>query len=82
MQMAAAAGPVSLRKLAQSAGLRPRYPAAFAGPCPGQFSLRPSLQPLLDHVLHQRPHAAHGGWTPAVVYLNQTKIDQHGQRVA
>ena len=31
---------------------------------------------------HQRPHAAHGGQPPAVVYFNQIKTDQQGQRVA
>jgi len=31
---------------------------------------------------HQRPHATHGGKTPAVVYFNQIKTDQQGQRVA
>ncbi|WP_180897391.1 integrase core domain-containing protein [Martelella soudanensis] len=31
---------------------------------------------------HQRPHAAHGGQPPAVVYFNQIETDQQGQRVA
>ena len=31
---------------------------------------------------HQRPHAAHGGQTPAVVYFNQIETGQRGQRVA
>ena len=31
---------------------------------------------------HQRPHAAHGGQTPAVVYWNQIQSDQQAQRVA
>ena len=31
---------------------------------------------------HQRPHAAHGGKTPAVVYWNQIQPDQQAQRVA
>ncbi|OWV55625.1 transposase [Mameliella alba] len=31
---------------------------------------------------HQRPHAAHGGQAPAVVYFNQIETDQQGQRVA
>ena len=31
---------------------------------------------------HQRPHAAHGGQPPAVVYFNQIATDQQGQRVA
>ena len=31
---------------------------------------------------HHRPHAAHGGQPPAVVYFNQIETDQQGQRVA
>lgn len=31
---------------------------------------------------YQRPHAAHGGQPPAVVYFTQTETDQQGQRVA
>jgi putative transposase len=31
---------------------------------------------------HQRPHAAHGGRPPAVVYWNQMQPDQQAQRVA
>ena len=31
---------------------------------------------------HQRPHAAHSGQPPAVVYFNQIETDQQGQRVA
>ena len=31
---------------------------------------------------HQRPHTAHGGQPPAVVYFNQIEADQQGQRVA
>ena len=31
---------------------------------------------------HQRPHAAHGGQPPAVVYFNVTEIDQQVQAVA
>nr|WP_240664807.1 IS3 family transposase [Sinirhodobacter ferrireducens] len=31
---------------------------------------------------HQRPHAAHGGKPPAVVYFNQIETDQQAQRVA
>ena len=31
---------------------------------------------------HQRPHAAHGGQPPAVVYFNSIETDQQGQRVA
>lgn len=31
---------------------------------------------------HQRPHAAHGGQPPAVVYFSQIKTHQQGQRVA
>ncbi|ATG37883.1 putative transposase (plasmid) [Phaeobacter piscinae] len=30
----------------------------------------------------QRPHAAHGGQSPAVAYFNKIEIDQQGQRVA
>lgn len=31
---------------------------------------------------HQRPHAAHGGQPPAVVYFNSIETHQQGQRVA
>jgi putative transposase len=31
---------------------------------------------------HQRPHAAHGGQPPAVVYFNAVKTDQQVQAVA
>ena len=31
---------------------------------------------------HQRPHAAHGGQPPAVVYFNATQTDQQVQAVA
>ncbi len=31
---------------------------------------------------HQRPHAAHGGQPPTVVYHNETQTDQEGQPVA
>ena len=31
---------------------------------------------------NHQPHAAHGGQPPAVVYFNQIKTDQQGQRVA
>ena len=31
---------------------------------------------------HQRPHAAHGGKPPAVVYFNATETDQQVQEVA
>ncbi|MBL3705995.1 transposase [Sulfitobacter sp. BDSS02] len=31
---------------------------------------------------HRRPHTAHGGQPPAVVYFNQIETDQQGQRVA
>nr|WP_083194900.1 integrase core domain-containing protein [Pararhodobacter sp. CCB-MM2] len=31
---------------------------------------------------HQRPHAAHGGQPPAVLYFNQLETHQQGQRVA
>ena len=31
---------------------------------------------------HHRPHTAHGGQPPAVVYFNQIETDQQGQRVA
>ena len=31
---------------------------------------------------HQRPHAAHGGQPPALVYFNTTKTDQQVQAVA
>ena len=31
---------------------------------------------------HQRPHTAHGGQPPAVVYWNNIETDQRGQRVA
>ena len=31
---------------------------------------------------HQRPHAAHGGHPPAVIYLNQIEPGQQRQRVA
>ncbi len=31
---------------------------------------------------HQRPHAAHGGKPPAVVYFNQIETDQQAQKVA
>ena len=31
---------------------------------------------------HQRPHAAHGGQPPAVVYFNAIETDQQGQAVA
>ncbi|MBU2960298.1 integrase core domain-containing protein [Citreicella sp. C3M06] len=30
----------------------------------------------------QRPHAAHGGQPPAVVYVNQIETDRQGERVA
>jgi transposase InsO family protein len=31
---------------------------------------------------HQRPHAAHGGQPPAMVYFNATQTDQQVQAVA
>lgn len=31
---------------------------------------------------HKRPHAAHGGQPPAVVYFNSIETDQRGQAVA
>nr|WP_244532125.1 integrase core domain-containing protein [Paracoccus aminovorans] len=31
---------------------------------------------------HQRPHAAHGGQPPAVVYFNQIETDQQAKAVA
>jgi hypothetical protein len=31
---------------------------------------------------HQRPHAAHGGQPPAVVYFNAIETDQQARRVA
>lgn len=31
---------------------------------------------------HQRPHAAHGGQPPALVYRNKLQPDQHAQKVA
>ena len=31
---------------------------------------------------YRRPHAAHGGKPPAVIYFNQIETDQQGQRVA
>jgi len=31
---------------------------------------------------HQRPHAAHGGQPPAVVYFNSIETDQQVQAVA
>jgi putative transposase len=31
---------------------------------------------------HRRPHAAHGGQPPAVVYFNATQTDQQEQAVA
>ena len=31
---------------------------------------------------YQRPHAAHGGQPPAVVYWNSIETDQQGRRVA
>jgi putative transposase len=36
----------------------------------------------IDFYNHQRPHAAHGGRPPAVVYFNRIETDQQRQKVA
>ena len=43
---------------------------------------RAGVRQWMEFYNHQRPHAAHGGQPPAVVYFNQIETDQQGQRIA
>ena len=48
----------------------------------GETETNLALDRWISFYNHQRPHAAHGGQPPAVVYFNSIETDQQARRVA